>query len=173
MAALSLLAQIHRAASRVDVAGPLCARVLQIARSLDDRESIAAALLNLAMVAIARADADEAHSMLREALVIVAETGARSVGQGLLESSVGLATLREQWRRAAQFFGAAGAQAEQSGLRPDLADELFLRSNIERVSDALGDEAFRAAEAIGRSLTYDAAIGELALWLENRAAEPQ
>ena len=164
-AALNALAQLHRAHGALDAAEPLYEDVVELARELDDRESIAIGLLNLAMVAIGRAATERARSMLLEVVAIIEETGSRSAGQSVLEVSAGLAALREEWARAAQFFGAAEAQARQSGLRRDPADEAFLTPLVARARATLDVAAFTAAEAAGRAMTYPEAIGAARAWL--------
>ena len=88
------------------------------------------------------------------------------MGQNVLEVSTGLAALREEWELAAQFYGAAEEQAEQTGLLRDPADEAFLAPRIARVREALAESTFAAAEAAGRALAYEDAMLEARRWLE-------
>lgn len=165
-AALNVLAQLHRSAGELDAAEPLYDEAVALARELDDRESIAVGLLNLAMVSIDRGSRDAAVPMLLEALAIADEIGSRRTGQCVLEVSAGLAALRESWDRAARLFGAAEAQAALTGLQRDPADEAFLAPRIARAREALAADGFAAAEAEGRSLGYEKALGEARACLE-------
>ena len=165
-AALSVLAQFLRVAGEPDAAEPLYEQGLELARELQDRQSIAIGLLNLAMVSIARGFNDRAKPMLHEVLVIAAEINSKRMGQNVLEVSTGLASLREEWELAARFYGAAEEQAEQTGLLRDPADEAFLAPRIARVREALAESTFAAAEAAGRVLAYEDAMGEARQWLE-------
>jgi hypothetical protein len=55
---------------------------------------------------------------------------------------------------------------EQMGLRRPSADEASLAQKIVKARDALGAEAFFAAEAAGRAWSYDEAMNEVHEWLE-------
>jgi imidazolonepropionase-like amidohydrolase len=94
------------------------------------------------------------------------EIGSMPAGQSVLEVSAGLGALKEDWKRVAEFFGAAEAQAAQTGLCRDPADEAFLAPLVARAQSALGAAPFSAAAAAGRALTYDAAVSEVRAWLE-------
>jgi predicted ATPase/class 3 adenylate cyclase len=166
MAALNALGQLARLEGRLDQAEPLYANVLALAREEGDRESIAFALLNLAMASIGRRRADPVQQMLLEALAIADEIGSMPAGQSVLEVSAGLGALKEDWKRVAEFFGAAEAQAAQTGLCRDPADEAFLAPLVARAQSALGAAPCSAAAAAGRALTYDAAVSEVRAWLE-------
>jgi hypothetical protein len=77
-----------------------------------------------------------------------------------------LAALNGEWERAAVFFGAAEAQATQTGLRRDPADEGFLAPLIASAQATLGSAAFSAAARGGHALTYDTAMTQVRAWLE-------
>ena len=166
-AALNVLAQLLRVEGELDTAEPLYEQGLALARELQDRESIAIGILNLAMVSIDRRCSDRARPMLLEALEIADEIGSKRVGQSVLEVSAGLAAFREEWEFAARFYGAAEAQAGQTGLRRDPADEAFLAPRIAQAREAMAAAAFVAAEAAGRALVYEEAMSELRAWLES------
>ena len=102
--------------------------------------------------------------MLREALAIAEETGSKPVGQSVLEVCAGLAALQERWDFAARFYGAAEAEASQTGIRRDPADEAFLKPRVAKSRATLG-AAFEAAEKAGRALPYDVALREARAWL--------
>jgi predicted ATPase len=166
-AALNGLAQVYRAEGNPDAAQPLYTEFLALARALGDRENIAIGLLNLAMVSIGRGNSDGVCSALLDALAIADEIGFRPAGQSVLEVSAGLAALFEQWERAADFFGVAEAQTEQTGLHRDPADEAFLLPLIARARATLGAAAFAAAENAGRRRSYPEAIADVRVWLES------
>jgi predicted ATPase/class 3 adenylate cyclase len=166
-AALNVLAQLHRMEGALDIAEPLYERGLALARELGDRESIAIGLLNLAMVSIGRGAGDRAREMLQDALTIAEEIGSKRESQSVLEISAGLAGLREDWPQAARFFGAAEAQAAETGLHRDPADEAFLAPWVAKARKVLGPAAFTAAEAAGRALSFVEANAEVRAWLFN------
>jgi hypothetical protein len=113
--------------------------------------------------------------MLLEALAIAEEIGSRPAGQSVLEVSAGLGAVGGDWPRVALFFGAAEAQAAQTGLHRDPADEGFLAPLIAKAQAALGAEAFSVAEAAGGALAYEQAIIAARAWLSNssRPSPPQ
>jgi tetratricopeptide (TPR) repeat protein len=167
LAALYVLAQLLRVRAELDAAEPLYEQGLALARELQDRESIAIGLLNLAMVSIDLEAGDRARPMLLEALAIAEEIGSRRVGQSVLEVSAGLAALRAEWECAARLFGSAEAQAAQTGLHRDPADEAFVAPRVSRAREALGAAEFAEAEASGGALAYDGAMGAARKWLED------
>ncbi len=166
-AVLTGLAQVHRAQGELDAAERLYREVLVLARELRDPHVVSVGLLNLAMVSIARSTDDDVRPMLAEALAIAEQTGSRLTGQSVLEVCAGLAAARSEWRRSAEFFGAAEAHAEATGLHRDPGDDAFLAPLVARARDALGATA-PEAEAVGRALSYDNAMGKARAWLAAR-----
>jgi predicted ATPase/class 3 adenylate cyclase len=159
-AAINALAQLHRAEEDIETAKLLYEDVVLLSRELRDRQSIAIGLLNLAMVAIGSESGAHAPELLTEALSIAEEIGSKPAGQSVLEVTAGLCASQGQWTRAARLFGAAEAQAENTGLHRDAVDEAFLAPLISATREALSPHAFVAEEARGRSLSYEEAIGE-------------
>jgi len=158
-AANSVMGQLHRVEGDLDGAALLFDSALAISRELGDRESEAVGLLSLAMVEIERGSADEARLMLLDAIAIIEAIGSRRVGQSVFEVAAGLAVLRKDWDRAARFYGIAEAEAAQTGLRRDPADEAFLAPRIATARKAMG-AAFAEAERRGRALSYAEALTE-------------
>jgi tetratricopeptide (TPR) repeat protein len=161
---LIALAQQLRAQGRLDEAEPLYEQALTVMRGLDHREGVAVALLNLAMVAIGRAAAQRARELLIGAFTIADDLRSKPSGQSVLEVCAGLASVQADWPRVARFFGAAEAQAEQTGIHRDPADDVFLQPLVGRARAELGD-AFGGAESAGRALSYEAAMAEVRAWL--------
>ena len=164
-AAINSMAQLHRVEGNHEQADPLFEHVLDLARELEDRESIAIALLNLAMTSIQRGMLDRGRERLEEAAEIAQATRSKPVGQSVLEVCAGLAAKAQKWTCAAKFFGAAEAEAAHTGIRRDPADESFLAPCVAIARAAAGPDRFRAAEAEGRALGYDAALAEARRWL--------
>jgi predicted ATPase/class 3 adenylate cyclase len=164
-AAVNALAQLRRSAGCLSEAEELLLRVVQLTRKIGDAESTAIAMLNLAMVRIALGSALDAREILGDVLHIAAEAASRGAQQSALEVCAGLSAEVGDWRAAAIFFGAAEEEASRTGLRRDPADELFLRPLELKAQSALGDSAFEAAMAAGRSLTFEAALEHAAIWL--------
>jgi tetratricopeptide (TPR) repeat protein len=164
-AALNALAQLCRVEGTLDVAEPLFRQVLELARELDDRESIAVALLNLAMVAIGREHGEDARTMLLDVLNIADEIGSKAAGLFALVVCAGLAATRNQFERAARYFGAAEAQTGQTGLQRDPADEAFLMPLMAQTRAALDIATFAAAKAAGSAMGYNQAVADAHAWL--------
>jgi len=160
-AAVNTMAQLYRVEGDLGKAEALYEQVVQVADDLGDRETLAIMLLNLAMVAVAHRVPERARSLLLGALTIAEDIGSKALGQSLLEVCAGLAASSGDWAQAARFYGAAEAQAAQTGLHRDPADEAFLAPLAATARAAAGDAQFSVAEAAGRKLTYEAAIAEV------------
>jgi len=168
-AASNQLAQLCRMEGDLNTAESLYGRVLELSRSIADRESIAVALLNLAIVSIGRGIPDHARVMLLEALAIARETGSKPVGQSVLDVTAGLAALHKEWERVARLSGAAEAQIARTGIQRDPSDEAFLGPRVAQTLEALGSAKFDRAALAGRALAYEDAIAEASSWLEGAA----
>lgn len=163
--ALNLLAQIHRLDGNLDAAGPLYEKVVALARQQGELEVVALGLLNVAMVLIGRELTGRAATTLLEVIAIADEIGSQPAGQSVLEVSAGLAACEADWQRAARFFGAAEAQAKQSGLRRDPADEAFVAPLMAKARQALGDATFDSHQHSGGLLSYEDAVSQARNWL--------
>ncbi|MEP6943014.1 MAG: adenylate/guanylate cyclase domain-containing protein [Betaproteobacteria bacterium] len=164
-AALNARASLHRLEGDLDTAETLYLRMVQLERELEDRDAMAAGLLNLAMVAIGRGQRAHARTLLREAIAIAEELGSRSAGQSVLEVCAGFAAIERDWSRAAFFYGAAETLAETTGLRRDPSDEAFLAPLIDSAKTALGEPRFAEGIASARSTEYGVALEAAAAWL--------
>ncbi|MEO8738511.1 MAG: tetratricopeptide repeat protein [Casimicrobiaceae bacterium] len=165
-AALNARAQLHRMEGNLDAAEPLYEQMLTIARELGDREGTAIGLLNLAMVSVGREVPERANGMLGDALSIAREIGSQPAGQSVLEVCAGLAAQRAQWRDAAVFYGAAEANAADTGFQRDPTDESFLTPLIAKARQGLGETAFAEGQAAGALLTFEDAMLRARLWLD-------
>jgi hypothetical protein len=120
------------------------------------------------MVSLGRGNNERARAILLEVLAIAEEIGSRPAGQSALEVCAALSTLRTEWERAARFYGAAEAQKEYTGIQRDPTDDAFLQPLVAQARDALGTVAFATGEDAGRAISYDDAITEARIWLEER-----
>ncbi|MEP7207058.1 MAG: tetratricopeptide repeat protein [Casimicrobiaceae bacterium] len=162
---LNALAQLHREQGEFEAAEPLLRDVIATARAIDDRQIIAVGLLNLAMTLIGQGATGETRTILLEALRLSDETGSKPTAQSALEVCAGLAAHAGDYARAARLYGATQAQAGETGLRRDPADDAFLTPLIDRTRAELTADAFDHAEADGKQLAYDAALAEAQAWL--------
>jgi len=165
-AALSEVAELKRFDGELDSVEPLYEEALTLARASGALLLSAGCLLNLSAVSIARRSGNRTRKLLLEALAIVEETDSKPTGIDAIEKTAGLAALFGEWRRAAQLFGAAEAQCKQMGLHREPVDEAFLEPLIAQTREALGEAAFAAAEASGRTLSYESALAEARAWLQ-------
>jgi predicted ATPase/class 3 adenylate cyclase len=166
-AAANEMGQIHRVVGDLPRAQALYERALAIARKLGDRETIAIALLNMAMLRTTQGDSAAARASLLQAFDIAAEIGSRRMTQSALEVAAGLAATESAWMDAARLFGAAVAQASDTGLRREPADEAFLAPLMARVRESLA-ERFAELEAQGRALGDAEATRAARDWLTSR-----
>ena len=163
--ALYAIAALHRGEGKLAKAEALYQESLALARELGDLANVVVCLLDLASMSVANEPKERPREMLLEALEIVEETGSKPLVANVLRISAGLASFLGQWRRAAQCYGAAGAQSERFGYNRDPWDEAFLTPLVTQAREALGASAFAAAEAAGRTLSDDAALAEARAWL--------
>ena len=89
----------------------------------------------------------------------------------LLEVTAGLASSRGDHGFAARLWGFARQRFTDAGYRRPPEDEEQLARLSARSRQALGEAAFEAAEAVGRTLDVDAAMLELRQWLATRPCE--
>ena len=143
------------------------AQALGLTRALGDHETTAVALLNLALVAVARASPLTAITLLIEALQISDSIGSRLAGANVLAVTAGVAALHENWGLAAWFLGAAQAQMKETGQHPDPIDAVVLDPLAKRTRESLTREMFSANEADGRSAAYADATSKAREWLFN------
>ena len=143
---LNAKGQLLRVLGRLAEAQDLYEQALAVARSLGDEEFVAGILLNLAIAAILAGRSGAVPGILQEVAAIYARTDSQSTGQSLLEVCGGLAAELQQWDTAAAFVADAGAQALQSGLERDPADQAFVTHITELVSARTAIAAVRLTE---------------------------
>jgi non-specific serine/threonine protein kinase len=168
--AYNALAQLDRAEGHPERTPPLYGEVVRLLRETGDIESAAIGQLNLAMISIIRGQAEEGRALILEALATGSRTQSRPVVKSVLEVCAGLAALRRDWTATARFYGAAEAQARETGARRDPADEAFLAPRVELARAALPADAFQQAVSAGRALTYEQAVAESGAWLRDLEA---
>jgi len=98
--------------------------------------------------------------------VEASETGAKPVGQSVIEVSAGLAVAACGWARAAFFYGIAEAQNALTGISRDPVDEAFLAPLIAKARAELDAAAFAAAERQGAALSWIDAIAAVRAFLD-------
>ena len=164
--ALTALALLHRVEGDSRSAAPLYEQVIDLAREAADGEVEAIGLLNYAMLALDKGELDAARRMVRDALGRTDGLPSRPVIQSALDVCAGLASLQGDWPRAARLFGAAEAQAQETGFRRDTADALFLAPKIDKARAVLDERAYAECESAGKRLGHVEAIREIRECLE-------
>lgn len=162
--AANSLAELERLEGNIDAARILYEDSLRKMRASGDRLSTMIALNNLAMVAVVTNEPMRARDMLLESLAISDELGSRRGRLVVMEVCAGLATSLEQCALTPRFEAAADIHTVQMGRRRDVPDAAFLAPLIAHAKAALGAEAYDAASAAGRALSYDEAVAEMTTW---------
>ena len=164
--AWNALAQLDRLDGRLVAAQASYQAFLALSRALQDQEYVAAALLNLAMVAVGRGDAVGARGLLPEVMTIADAIGSRPAALGAIDVAAALAGLDGDAKRAAQWHGLAQVQYHHAGLQRDAADEDFVCTLLVPVRQALG-AGFELAVAEGAAQALDPAWATLRHWLSH------
>jgi predicted ATPase len=167
---INAVAQLHFLQGELATAEPLYRECLALVRATGDSDMIVIPLCALAMVAVERAASREAATLLLEALDEGAKIGSRPAVVYVLATCVGLASRVQLWEDAARFHGAFEAQLEETGLRPDPADEAFIGRGVSKAREMLGVEKFAAMSETGGRMTVDEASAAARAWLAARVA---
>jgi predicted ATPase/class 3 adenylate cyclase len=166
---LAILAGIVRQESDLRRARALCEESLAISREMVQMEGIAVALAGLGDLDLVEGEAESAHQRYHESLALFSQMGYR---RNIAACLVGLARVAEgraESERSARLLGAAQALVEAIGARLGVVDRTEQERCEAAVRAALGEEAFAAARAEGRSMTLQQAV-EYALQPEGTAA---
>ncbi|GMV60550.1 MAG: hypothetical protein AMXMBFR72_36370 [Betaproteobacteria bacterium] len=144
-------------------------QALHLSRARGDVRAALIELCNLVRVLVAMHKHEEARAFAVEGELLLRGVGEDVMKLQLLEVVAGLASSRGEHGVAARLWGASRQRFEDAGYWRPPEDEAQLVRLSAASRQALGDAAFAAEEADGRALTVDAAMRELAQWLEQRA----
>jgi non-specific serine/threonine protein kinase len=133
---------------------------LALERQVGDRNDMAVIRTNLGRVARKRGDVAQSEGLLREALAVAWEL--RDPGQCVLglEALAETAGAARQGERAARLLGAAAALRETLGVPQPRSQQAEVEQAVVAARAALGEEAWAAAFASGRTLSLEQAIAE-------------
>jgi non-specific serine/threonine protein kinase len=159
--ACSVLAECLLTEGDLDHAEPLYLEAAALNREIGDTRNLAILLGNVSLVAIGRRDPVRAAEVLREAASIIGPVQC----SGTLDMIGSTFALREEWLRAARYFGGAETQRRLSGWHREPADEAINARHIARTREALGDVAFEAALAEGRATEAEILLANAQDWL--------
>jgi len=131
---------------------------LAMSRRLGDRQQIAPCLVTLASTADELGDHATARALLREAGDAYRELGSRTNIADYLETAAWTSAAEGDARGSVRLLGAAQALREKTGtpLQPGVRAEYETFVATQRA--ALGEEAFAAAWAEGRAMSWQEAV---------------
>ena len=157
LADLGVVARIQEDFERAEA---LLAESLALSRDVDDTWRIALSLHSLGMVALRRGDYDRAAGLYAESLVRASQVRDRWIADDCLDGLAAVACARGHYEHAARMLGAADALREMLGYRP-LADEQSDHDRcVATTRVGLGEAAFAAAWAVGRTMTLEQVIAD-------------
>jgi tetratricopeptide (TPR) repeat protein len=140
------------------VARSLLEESLAACREIDFKRIACSALNNLGKVALHQGNWVSAYALFRESLTMKRDFGDRDGSTWSLEGLAGVAAAQGQAERAARLFGAAEAVREAIGAPAPVPERVDYEGSKVAVRAALGEEAFAAAWAAGRALTWEQAV---------------
>ncbi len=129
-------------------------------QALGAKQGIAGSLNYLGMVARSQGDYEQAATLYRESLLMYRNLEDKF---GIAECLVGLAALAtatKQAERAARLFGAAEALREAIKTPTPRSERAAYDQSVATLRALLGEEAFAAARAQGRSMPLEEAMAE-------------
>jgi ATP/maltotriose-dependent transcriptional regulator MalT len=155
-----------------DEAAALFEEALALSRELGSKPHIAWALHNLGRLALRRGDDGRAAACFGESLRLAQAAGQPQRVAAALAGMAGVLAARSEATRAARLAGAAQAQYEALRLALHPADRRDHAQRAAAVQQALGEEAFAAAQAAGRAMPLDEAVADALTAGEERAEPP-
>lgn len=132
---------------------------LALDHELGDHQGRAQSLIALAGDVLSYGDARAARQLYAESLTLAEQAGDRLTLARGLEGLAGL--IATEWpERAVRVAGAADALRESLGATAHPAERDHLRTWLSAARRALGEQAFAAAWAAGRLLSFDDAFAD-------------
>jgi tetratricopeptide (TPR) repeat protein len=139
----------------------LFAEALALGRQVGDRWLIGIVAISLAEAFQRQDNCAQARSLYVEALAIGRELEDRILISTSLEGLAAMTRAQGQMVTAARLYGAAEAQREAIGIPVEAAGRAAYERGVARPRAALGEAAFAAAWADGRTLTIEHVIADV------------
>ena len=136
----------------------LCEESLALRQKVGDKGGSAHTFAILGRVAFAQNNYEQAAACYQESLALRQESGEKDGVAAALEGLAGISAVQGQARRAAKLLGAAETLRESTGVAVPPMDRAFKERIIATVRAQLGEKAFTAAWAEGRSFTLEQAL---------------
>ncbi len=168
--ALNNLGDLEMQARNFDAARPVLEESLVLGREIGDQLDLSMPLQNVGYVALKQNDLDRARETIEESLRLIGRLGARYLGGFALEYSAYLASALGRHSLAARLLGASNIVWEGIGYVLTSGEREEHDLQVAKLKSALGDEAFAAAWAGGRNLSFDEAFEEASAWYSGGCA---
>jgi len=139
-------------------ARPLLEERLATCRALGESERLIHALGGMGHLERDEGDYARARALYQESLLLRRKLGHQLALAQSLEDLAALARRERQWERAGRLLGAAEAFCEALGARPPVAVVLEYDRTVAEARAALGEAAFAAAWAEGRTMSLEEAM---------------
>ena len=167
---LNGLGLTYHVAGELDAARRAYEECAAICEANGYRPSLTAALNNLGHVAVARHDFGTARRLLGEGLTVSGTIGDRRRQAFILSAVATLAAAEGEWERALRLDACARATLQQIGalLAPPM--RAAYDAQLAPARSGLGERSAAVAEAMGRAMTFEAAVDEALSWLAGPAA---
>ena len=163
------IAETERGRGKLESAERRYRKALSLGRAQGNFLLTAIVLHNLVRLLVAAGRHEDARAYAVESEQLLRSIGEKVLKFELLKVVAGLAVARSEHALAARFWGAGQPRFTDAGYRDPRIDEAQMAQQMAQARRALGDSAFEAAEAAGRTLDLDAAMLELRLWLSQGA----
>ena len=152
------LAQVERLRGDDGAAQASAEQALAVAERIGHRGLVARARHQLARVAAVRGDWAAAEQLAHEALADQAERGDHLVIPEYLDTLADIAAGLHSHQEAARLLGAAGGVRTELGLARWQTEQERAEALMQRLREALGDDALPIACAEGEALSLDEAV---------------
>lgn len=157
---LCFLATVWRSRGNHGRAKRLAERALALSREAGDKQGISIALYLLAGLAQVERDHEQATRLFEEGLELSTEVGDETNVAYCLEGLATVAALEGKVVRAARLWGTAEAILSRIEVAGYIyaPDRTLYQSQAVAAREALGEEAFKAVWAEGRTMTSEEAV---------------
>ncbi len=164
--------ELHRLAGNLPEAEVALRRVLSLARDNRDSSSVSIALINLALLLIARGDFDSLPAVLLESATTGRQGGTRRALPYLSRASAALSVHLGDRACAARFLGGALGQMRAMRLVPSAEDQALDEAIHVELSRAADNDFVAHEMASGSQLSETALWEELVTYLERWQPDP-
>jgi predicted ATPase/DNA-binding CsgD family transcriptional regulator len=156
--ALADLGVVARIEGDLERAEAFLQESLALSRDVQDKWRVALSLHSLGMVAFRRGNYNRAAGLYAESLALASQVRDRWIADDCLDGLAAVACARGHYEHAARMIGAADALREMLGYHPLVEGRSDRDRCVATTRVGLGEAAFAAAWAEGRTMTLERAI---------------